>query len=79
MALELKAVQARLDDEAYQALRLLAAIEDKDLGEKAREILTRALLGEVHAAKVQAERFARATSSDNLREGAQKCANASRV
>lgn len=78
MALELRAVQARLDDEAYQALKMLAAIEDKDLGEKAREILTRALLGEVHAAKVQAERFARATTSDNLREGAQRCANGGR-
>lgn len=71
MALELKAIQARLDEEAYAALKMLAAIEDKDLGEKAREILTRALLGEVHAAKVQAERFARATTCANPREGAQ--------
>lgn len=78
MALELKAIQARLDEEAYAALKMLAAIEDKDLGEKAREILTRALLGEVHAAKVQAERFARATTSDNLREGAQMRANEAR-
>ncbi len=79
MAIEMKAVQARLDEEAYQALKMLAAIEDKDLGEKAREILTRALLGEIHAAKVQAERFARATTSDNLREGAQRCANGGRA
>ena len=45
----------------------LADIEDKDLGEKARELLTKILLGEVHAAKVQAERFARAVACGNKR------------
>lgn len=67
MSLELKAVQVRLNEDAYDALKLLADIEDKDYGEKAREILTRALLGEVHAAKVQAERFARAVKSGRER------------
>jgi plasmid stability protein len=70
MALELKPVQVRLCEEAFAALKLLADIEEKDYGEKARELLTRILLGEVHSAKVQAARFARALTSDNLREGA---------
>ena len=68
MALEMKPVQVRLPDEAFVALKLLADIDDKDLGEKARELLTKALLGEVHAAKIQAQRIARATAGDNLRE-----------
>ena len=44
MSVELKPVQVRLSEEAHAALRLLADIEDKDLGEKARELLTRLLL-----------------------------------
>lgn len=67
MSLELRPVQVRLNEEAYEALRLLAEIEDKDLGEKAREILTRSLLGDVHAARLQAERFARAVKTDSAR------------
>lgn len=70
MALEMKPVQVRLPDEAMAALKLLADIHDKDLGEMARELLTKMLLGEVHAAKIQAARFARATAGENLREGA---------
>jgi plasmid stability protein len=70
MAIELKPVQVRLSEDAHAALRLLADIEDKDMGEKARELLTRLLLGEVHAARVQAARIARATAGENLREGA---------
>jgi hypothetical protein len=69
MSLERKPVMVRLSEEAYRALDLLANIEDKDLGEKAREIVERVLLGEVHAAKVQAERFARALTSVNERKG----------
>lgn len=67
MSLELKGVQVRLDRDAFDALRLLAAIEDKDLGEKARELLTKLLLGEAHAAKLQAARFARAVKSGSER------------
>ena len=67
MSADLRPVQVRLGDDAYAALKLLADIEDKDLGEKARELLTKMLLGEVHAAKVQAERFARAVASGNKR------------
>jgi plasmid stability protein len=70
MALDLKAVQVRLPEDAYEALRLIAAVDDKDLGEAAREILTRALLGEAHAVKVTAARFARATTSVNVRKRA---------
>jgi plasmid stability protein len=70
MALDLKAVQVRLPEEAYEALRLIAAVDEKDLGEAAREILTRALLGEAHVVKVTAARFARATTSVNVRKRA---------
>ena len=49
MSLELRPVQVRLPDEAYLALKLCADAEDKDLGEKARELLTKCLLGESHA------------------------------
>ena len=68
MSLELRPVQVRLSDEAYTALKLLADIEDKDLGEKAREIITRVLLGEVHAARVQAERLSRAVTYGSERK-----------
>lgn len=63
MSLDLKAVHVRLPEDAYEALRLIAAVDDKDLGEAAREILTRALLGEAHVVKLTAARFARATTS----------------
>lgn len=67
MSLDLKPVQVRLEHDAYDALAMMAAIEGKDLGEKAREILTRALLGDVHVAKLQVERLYRATKSGNER------------
>jgi plasmid stability protein len=70
MALDLKAVQVRLPEDAYEALRLVAAVDDKDLGEAAREILTRALLGEAHVVKVAAARYARATTSVKPRKHA---------
>lgn len=71
MSLELKPVMVRLGEEAYETLALLAGIEDKDLGEKAREILTRALMGEGHAAKVMATRLARALKRGKKDNGAQ--------
>jgi plasmid stability protein len=67
VSLELRPVQVRLNEDAYAALRLLAEIEDKDLGEKAREILTRVLLGEAHAARLQAERLSRAVGTGSER------------
>jgi len=71
----MKPVQVRLPEDAMEALKLLAELEDKDLGEKAREILTRALLGDVHAARLQAARFARIHAGDNLRQVAVGRAN----
>lgn len=70
VALDLKPVQVRLNEDAYEALAMLAAVEDKDLGEKAREILSRALLGEVHSARVMATRFARAVGTVKKRKDA---------
>lgn len=68
MSLDLKAVHVRLPEDAYEALRMIAAVDDKDLGEAAREILTRALLGEAHVVKLTAARFARATTSVHVRK-----------
>lgn len=78
MSTELKPVQVRLSDEAHAALRLIAEIEDKDMGEKARELLTRLLLGEVHAVRLHVARMVRATAGENLREGAVERGNAAR-
>jgi plasmid stability protein len=69
VSLDLRPVQVRLPDEAYAALKLLAEIEDKELGEKARELLTRALLGEAHAAKLVLARLSRASISINEPKG----------
>lgn len=63
MSLDLKAVQVRLPEDAFEALRMIAEAGDQDLGEVAREILTEALLGKGHALKLMAERLARATKS----------------
>lgn len=67
MSLDLKPVQVRLTEEAYAALSLIAQAQDKDLGEVARELLTRTLLGEAHALRLTAERLARAIASDSKR------------
>ena len=68
MSLDLRPVQVRLSDEAYTALKLLADIEEKDLGEKARELLTRTLLGEVHAARILADRLSLAATCGSKRQ-----------
>jgi plasmid stability protein len=67
MSLELKAVQVRLPEDAYEALRMIADAGDQDLGECARVILTEALLGKSHAIKVLAARLALATKSGRER------------
>jgi hypothetical protein len=67
MSLELKSVQVRLPEEAFDVLRALAEMNDQDLGEAARVILTEALLGKGHALKVLEERLARATKSGKVR------------
>lgn len=67
MSIELKPVQVRLNDEAYRALVVVAKVNDQDLGEAARIIVTEALLGKSHAIKVLAERFTQATRTGNER------------
>jgi hypothetical protein len=71
MSLDRRAVSCRLSDDAYKALELVAGIEDKDLGEKGRELLERILLGEVHAAKVQVARFTRASKMVKVRQSSE--------
>lgn len=70
MSLELRPVQVRLPEDAYAALSMIAAAHDKDLGEVAREMLTRMLLGEGHAVRVAADRLSRAVGHDKMRQGA---------
>lgn len=67
MSLELKPVQVRLCPEAYEALRMVADAQDKDMGEVLREIATESLLGKSHALKLLAARLARATTSGSKR------------
>lgn len=67
MSLELKPVQVRLSDEAYDALRIVAEANEQDLGEAARLILTEALLGKSHGIKLLAARLSRATTSGRSR------------
>ena len=67
MSLELKPVQVRLSEDAYDALKMLADANNHDLGEEAREILTEALLGKGHGVKVLAERLTRAVRSGRER------------
>jgi plasmid stability protein len=70
MSLELRPVQVRLPDDAYHELALIAAAQDKDLGEVARELLTRSLMGEAHAIRLAADRLSRAVGAGNMRQGA---------
>ena len=67
MSLDLKTVQVRLPQDAYEALAMLADANDHDLGEEGREILTEALLGKGHALKLLAKRLARAVGTDKVR------------
>jgi hypothetical protein len=67
MSLDLKPVQVRLSEEAYEGLRMIADANGQDLGEVARELLTDLILGKTHAIKILAERLSRATTSGNKR------------
>jgi len=67
MSLDLKPVQVRLCEEAYETLQMLAQASEKDLGEVAREILSEALLGKGHGIKILATRLSRAVRTDKLR------------
>jgi hypothetical protein len=65
VSVELKKVVIGLTEEAYRALRSVAAVHDQDLGEVGRTLLTESLLGKSHAIRLVAERFARATKEGN--------------
>jgi plasmid stability protein len=67
MSLDLKPVQVRLPEDVYEVLRMIADAHDQDLGEVARELLTRMLMGEGHAIKILAARLSRATTCDKKR------------
>jgi len=67
MSLDLRPVQVRLSEEAYDALRLIADAHDQDLGGPRMIKLKEALLGKSHAIKVTAERLARAIKTDKPR------------
>jgi hypothetical protein len=67
MSLDLKPIQVRLTEDAYDVLRMIADANDQDLGEVARELLTRMLLGEGHAIRVMAARLSRAAKSGRER------------
>lgn len=67
MSLDLRPVQVRLPEDAYEALRMIADAGDKDLGEVARELLIESLLGKSHAIKLLAVRLSRATTCDKKR------------
>ena len=67
MSLELKPVQVRLPEDVYAVLDMIATAQAKDLGEVARELLVKCLMGEGHAIKVLAARLSRATTSDRKR------------
>jgi plasmid stability protein len=70
VSLELKPVQVRLPEEAYEALKMIAEANNHDLGEEAREILIEALMGKGHALIMTFERLKRAVRSDNVRQRA---------
>lgn len=67
MSLDLKPIQVRLTEDAYDVLRMIADANDQDLGEVARELLTRMLMGEGHAIRVMADRLSRAAISGRKR------------
>ena len=67
MSLDLRPVQVRLPEDAYEALRMIADAQDKDLGEVLREIAIEALLGKSHAIRLLAARLSRATTCDKKR------------
>ena len=67
MSLDLKPVQVRLPEDVYEVLRMISEAQDKDLGEVARELLTKMLMGEGHAIKLLAGRLSRATKNGSER------------
>lgn len=66
MSVELRKVMVGLEPEVYEALNAIAVIKhDGEMGAAGRDIITRCVMGEAHALKVLAARFARATRQGN--------------
>ena len=59
MSLDKKDVRLKISAEAHRELVAVAELNEKDISEYAAMLLERALLGEVHVARVYAERVAR--------------------
>jgi hypothetical protein len=78
MSLELRPVQVRLPEEAYEALKMISEANDHDLGEEAREILIESLMGKGHTLRITFDRLSRAVRSGSVRQGASTTAEALR-
>lgn len=65
MSVELKKVVVGLDEETYKALRVIAEMNDQDLGETGRIGIREWLFGKAHGVKLAAARFAKATKLGN--------------
>ncbi len=65
MSVELKKVVIGLDEETYGMLRVIAEVNDQDLGEAGRIGLREWLFGKSHGVKLAAARFAKATKLGN--------------
>lgn len=59
MSLDRKDVRSKLSAEAHAHLVALADLHEKDISEYSSMLLERALLGEAHVAKLNAERIER--------------------
>lgn len=68
MSLDRKDVRLKISPEAHQALTAIAELNEKDISEFASLLLERALLGEVHVARVIAQRMAQWGKSGNAGE-----------
>jgi hypothetical protein len=65
MSVELKKVVVGLDEHTHEVMKIIASVNDQDIGELGRQIIVEALFGKSHALKVTAARFARATKLGN--------------
>jgi hypothetical protein len=65
MSVELKKVVIGLDEDTYRTLRIMAEVNDQDIGEAGRALLIESLFGKSHGIKLAAARFARATKAGN--------------
>jgi hypothetical protein len=65
VSVELKKVVIGLDEETYRTLRVIAEMNDQDLGETGRIGLREWLFGKSHGVKLVVARFAKATKLGN--------------